>query len=717
MPRASDYPYPPTPDDVPDGYTDFSPEYRSRQTWLLVWVYVVFLLYVAMLEASLMGVVLSVASLFSGFWCCLGVPIGVVCLGVFVYLLTGFFYRKDTEKRALLIEITDREHPKLFGFIRELCGEIGVSEPHRVHVFPEPNAMAVTPTTLVHLFTPPKRELAVGLGLINALNLSEFKAVLAHEFGHFAQHGSTTVYTARAATVVANLINGQGSIDRMADRWRKRGSLFGKLLYGMGWLIRSPLILVYKLYAKLDHDLDREREFHADRVAASLAGSNSATHLLLRARYAAETYMAAVGDLLKAADHKLYSSDLYYHQHAAGDILRKRKRDPEFGRPPKLTHPLDGRKVQVFDPETADDHPPDDYHPSDHEREEHMKSPFVAADDDERSAWILFDDPVELRERMTYKLYRTNDVIRKGTPLGDPREVQRFIDGEHHETTYDAMYEGAYDDRMLTPGDLDELDELIRKEPWEDARLATVFEKLYHGLKDRVEDRQDLMKELTAVRKEAGGAMSKKTKKIIRDLEKDLDEANDWFRTLDRRVYLVYVQMSYRIGDNAAYEELVNRYRFHMAVQGIYKTARYHFDEAEFHLLTFNVLEGMDVPPEVKDAFVGELMLVFRAARKALKEVLREARAINMPAMKNFEEGERLADFLLDQDLIREPGEYGVSGKWVNKLFRQVSQVRDKASRLHFKSLGQILTLQERVADRFLVLKGFKQPPPLPPAG
>ncbi len=711
MPRASDYPYPPTPDDVPDGYTDFSPEYRSRQTWLLVWVYAVFLLYVAMLEASLMAVLLSVLSVFSGFWCCLGIPIGLISLGVFVYLLTGFFYRKDTEKRDLLIEISEREHPKLFGFIRELCGEIGVNVPYKVSILPEPNARAFESGSLMNLFRPPERELYIGIGLINVLNLSEFKAVLSHEFAHFAHLGGAHSYTRRAGEVVANLVDGQGAIDRVADRWRKRGSFFGKVVYALGWVVRSPLLLMARLYGKLSFGLAREREFHADRVAASLAGSNAATHALLRGRYGDETMTAAVEDLLRAADHKLYSSDLYYHQHAAGDILRKRKRDPEFGRPPKLAHPLDGRKVQVFDEESAEDHPPHDYHPSDHEREEHIKSPFVAADDDERSAWMLFDDPAELRERMTYKFYRSNDVIRKGTPLGDPRAVQRFIDGEHHETTYDAKYEGAYDGRLLTPGDLNELDKLIAKEPWEDARLATVFENLFHGLKDRVEDRQDLVKELAAVRKEAGGAMSKKTKKIIRDLEKDLEEADDWFRTLDRRVYLVYVQMSYRISDNVVYEELVNRYRFHMAVQGIYKTARFHFDEAEFHILTYNALEEMNVPPEVREGFVTEVLAVFRAARKALKEVLREAREINMPAMKNFEEGERLADFLLDQDLIREPGEYGVSGKWVNKLFRQISQVRDKASRLHFKSLGQILTLQERVAERFLVLKGFKQPP------
>jgi hypothetical protein len=306
-------------------------------------------------------------------------------------------------------------------------------------------------------------------------------------------------------------------------------------------------------------------------------------------------------------------------------------------------------------------------------------------------------------------MYRAGNLIRKGTDLDDPKEVQKFIDDEHHETTYAEKYEGAYDDRLLNPGDLDELDELIRKEPWEDSRLATVFDKMYAGLKDKVDDRRELMEELAAVRKEAGGAMSKKTKKIIRDLEKDLDDANDWFRTLDRRVYLVYVQMSYRVS-NDLYYDLINRYRFHMAVQGIYKTARYHFDEAEFHLVTFNVLAEQNVAPAVREDFVTQVLHVFRDARKALRNLLREAREINMPAMKNFEEGERLAEFLLDQDLIREAGESGVSMKRIMKLFRQLEQVERKTSRLHFKSLGQILALQESVADRFLVSKGFKQP-------
>ncbi len=709
MARSDDVPYPPTPDEVPDGYTDYSPEYRSRQTWLLVWVYVVFMVYLGMLFASLTATVWFVALGISGKFCCLGFPLAVLSLGVFIYLMSGFFAKGEVEKKDLMIEVTEEDHPRLFAFVRKLCDEIGVDEPHKIQVFPEPNAAAYMPLTMANIFTRPKKELWVGIGLINVLNLSEFKAILAHEFGHFAQRGGGSVYTWRAAIIMGNMVRGYSAADRLARRWNQKGNFFGKVLSGVTWVIRFPLWLLDRMYGNLQDKLSWDGEFHADRVGAALAGSNAIVHGLFKAQTSVETYLMARRDLFKAADHKLYSSDLFYHQHAAADILRRQKKDPEYGSPPKLETPHHGKRVQVFDEDSVEDHPPEANHPPMHEREEHVKSPFVAADEDTRSAWILFDSPVELRERLTYKMYRAGGLIKKGTALDDPKVVQKFIDDEHHETTYDDRYQGAYDSgRLLNPGDLDELDDLIGKEPWEDARLASVFEKLYSGLEVKVDELKDVNDELRRLRKESDGTLSKKLKRKIKDLEKDREDLNDWFRTLDRRVYLVYVQMSYRVNHDDYYE-LINRYRFHMAIQGIFKTVRGHYEDAELHVNVYFALEKMNAPPHVKNAHGTETLYTLREARKALKKVLREAREINMPAMKNFEEGERLAEFLLDQDLIREAGESGVSMKWVFKLFRQLEEVERKAARLHFKSLGQILTLQEGIADRFLVAKGFKQ--------
>lgn len=193
---------------------------------------------------------------------------------------------------------------------------------------------------------------------------------------------------------------------------------------------------------------------------------------------------------------------------------------------------------------------------------------------------------------------------------------------------------------------------------------------------------------------QSGGAGSRKVRRIIKELEAELEEKDDWFSSLDRRVYLVFVQMAYRVSEQYYYD-LTGRYRFHMAIQGIYKTARYQQGKAHFYADWAFGRQELS-----RDDFL-EVTHVLRDARKALKTIVRDADEINMPAMKNFVEGGRLGDFLLDGDLIREPPEYAIKGKWVVKLLKQLDEVKTKAQRLHFKSLGGILALQEKLAEQW----------------
>ena len=60
--------------------------------------------------------------------------------------------------------------------------------PHRVFVSHEVNACVFFNQSFWSLIIPAKKNLLIGLGLVNRLNLTEFKAVLAHEFGHFSQN-------------------------------------------------------------------------------------------------------------------------------------------------------------------------------------------------------------------------------------------------------------------------------------------------------------------------------------------------------------------------------------------------------------------------------------------------------------------------------------------------------------------------------------------------
>ncbi len=101
---------------------------------------------------------------------------------------------------------------------------------------------------------------------------------------------------------------------------------------------------------------------------------------------------------------------------------------------------------------------------------------------------------------------------------------------------------------------------------------------------------------------------------------------------------------------------------------------------------------------QVPNDFGAEVIAVLRSAWKVLKTIVQDAREINLPAMKNFEEGERLADFILEGKMVPEPPLSELKGVWVQKLMTQLQGVKNRCFRLHFKSLGGILAMQEKIA-------------------
>jgi Zn-dependent protease with chaperone function len=703
-------PYPPSPDpdDVPDDLTAFPQSYVTQETLLLV-AQLVFL-------ASYLALV-GVAG-FLAVWLGLrvgkaGMPLGLVygagavlCGLLFLFLGKGLFRRTAAEDVPNSVEITEDDQPTLFAFIRRVCEEAGAEEPRKVLVVPEVNAMVIPRVTMASLVVTPPKDLVIGLGLVNCVNLSEFKNILAHEFGHFTQQVFVQAYGVVVDNVIVNLLKGQDGFDKLLDHLRQSdgGAAVAAVLGAGPRAVSWVLFQTYKLLDFARYELRREREFHADLVGVSVAGSDAATHALLKTRFGDRTFGAALAELRKAADHRLYTADAYYHMHAAAPVVRRRERDPNLGLPPTYAGPWDGKKVQVFDPDGDYEGQTDHGHPNDYEREENMKARFVPCPIDERSPWVLFEEPAALRERMTRKLYRAADMkLPRGAELADPRAVQKFIDDENQETTYDPRYDGVYDERMINPGDLDELNELIRKEPWPDDRLANVYGKLYHDVRGRADEWLELIKERRRIIEDSKGGGSRRARRLLREVDDKLERSTEWFDSLDRRAYLVFVQMAYRVG-NEYYYDLINRYRFHLAVQGMFKAARHHQAEAS---VSANGVFGSD-NPHPDD--VMELMHTLRAARAALKKILREARELDLPAMKNFDEGDRLADFLLDQDIVPELPETYVKGKWVGKLLGQLDQVMSRCNRLHFKSLGGILRLQEEIAAKFLA----GRPPAVP---
>jgi hypothetical protein len=102
-----------------------------------------------------------------------------------------------------------------------------------------------------------------------------------------------------------------------------------------------------------------------------------------------------------------------------------------------------------------------------------------------------------------------------------------------------------------------------------------------------------------------------------------------------------------------------------------------------------------DDDPRLMDEFTP----VARKAWKTLKSIVQVALEFNMPAMKNFEEGSRLADYLLDgKPMVSEPPLEFVKLSWAERLVDQLDGVRERCFQLHSKSVGGILALQEQIA-------------------
>src|SRR5262249_30311598 len=135
-----------------------------------------------------------------------------LALMLFAFLLKGFF-KRGQEETSRFLEITEAEQPELFQSMRSVCKEIGCRMPARVYLNHEVNAAVLYPTSILNLIVPPRKDLLIGLGLVNGLNLVEFKALLAHEFGHFSQRTlRLDGYVWEAYQVIDNMVNAR-------DRW------------------------------------------------------------------------------------------------------------------------------------------------------------------------------------------------------------------------------------------------------------------------------------------------------------------------------------------------------------------------------------------------------------------------------------------------------------------------------------------------------------------
>jgi Zn-dependent protease with chaperone function len=414
--------FPPSPASVPPGLTEPSKSY-TRHAWLamagllsFVGLYLGLTGYLAWVVWRLLGnAILHGGNVVGAFF--LSIP----AMFFLAFLVRGLFVVKHGAD-ASLVEISPQEQPTLFAFLHKLADETGAPRPHKVFLSGRVNAGVFYDLSFWNLLLPSRKNLELGLGLVNALTLDELKAVIAHEFGHFAQRTMAVgrwVYLSQQ--IAGHIVMSRGIFDRFLtglSRSDIRIGWIGWILRLFVWAIRAVLDTAFRIVVLAHRALGREMEFNADRVAVSVSGSDSLVHALHRLGPADEAWGEAVSFSAEELHAGRDVEDLFALQLSALEHLRRIFDEPDFGKTPK--RPDGDSSFRVFTAGLAQ--PPRMWltHPPNRDREDSAKELYLPSPLDARAAWALFDDVETVRKAVTAKLFQKAKEEREKNSAGKP---------------------------------------------------------------------------------------------------------------------------------------------------------------------------------------------------------------------------------------------------------------------------------------------------------
>jgi len=142
-------------------------------------------------------------------------------------------------------------HPALFAEIERVAGDVHQPMPREVYLVPDVNAFVMQRGGIMGIGS--KRVMGIGLALLASLTTPQFKAVLAHEFGHY--HGGDTklapwIYKTRLAII--------RTVQELGGSW-----------------LQLPFVLYANLFLILTEAVSRRQEYRADQLAAQAYGTQA----------------------------------------------------------------------------------------------------------------------------------------------------------------------------------------------------------------------------------------------------------------------------------------------------------------------------------------------------------------------------------------------------------------------------------------------------------
>lgn len=185
-----------------------------------------------------------------------GLPVCIATVGVMGYATWQALHTRRPEPVGIPVGRADA--PGLWALVDGAAAAAGTRAPDRVTIVADAAARVIEHTRLLGL-AGGRRDLYLGLPLLQAWDVAPLKAVVAHELGHFSP---------ASGRLAPMAYRGRVAVGRVVPRIPRRNPA-------------GPLLRAYaRFYRRVDAPFSTEQELRADRIAAGYAGTAAAAAVL-----------------------------------------------------------------------------------------------------------------------------------------------------------------------------------------------------------------------------------------------------------------------------------------------------------------------------------------------------------------------------------------------------------------------------------------------------
>ena len=427
---------------------DFKKKSQSAIFSIILFIIVYILLFIAAIAltlACIAGGIFLIAAKPMFFTVMIGLGMAIFGIMIF-YFLIKFLFKKHINDRSYLTEIKQKNEPELFAMINELVKETGTDFPKKVYLSYDVNASVFYDSTFWSMFLPIKKNLTIGIGLVNVCTKQELKAILAHEFGHFSQRSMKVgSYVYNVNQIIFNLVNDDESYRNTIQSWSNASGYFAffaelalKFTSGIQWILAK----MYSFVNIRHLALSREMEFHADEVSANIAGSLALEESLLRLDLADNSYNNVLNFYENKIKENKASKNIYKEQsYVMGFLAKESDLENKNDLPVvKLEEAgLFNKSKLVIENQWAS-------HPSTEDRVIRLRQLNIQKNADNQPAKFLFKNFEETEEKLTTKLFSNVQYDSEKSNLEFDHFKEEF-EANYNKDTFDKIFNNYYDNK------------------------------------------------------------------------------------------------------------------------------------------------------------------------------------------------------------------------------------------------------------------------------